>query len=150
MKLAGALCALIFVAWSVTASSCGLLFQGTTEEINVASDPPGATVTLSDGETKVTPFSITVPRQRDLQFHFSKPGYQSADVDDNSQIESGYMMADLIPLMVPWTIDAVAGAGYAHQQPTVTAHLDPSEGAPSDVSARTNAPVPPVTPPAGH
>src|SRR5271170_7857502 len=150
MKSATVLRALVVAISSTVVCSCALLLQGTTEEINVASDPPGATVTLNDGETKVTPFSITVPRQRDLQFHFSKPGYQSADVDDNSEIESGYMMAALIPLMVPWTIDAVAGAGYAHQQPTVTAHLDPSEGAPSDVSAKTNAPVPPVTPPTGH
>lgn len=146
MKLARALCALIFAAWSVTASSCGLLFQGTTEEINVASDPPGATVTLNDGETKVTPFSITVPRQKDLQFHFSKPGYQSADVADNSQVEFGYMMGDFML----WSIDAAAGAGYAHQQATVTAHLDPLAGAPSDVSAKTNAPLPPVAPPTGH
>src|SRR5271163_4870548 len=142
MKLAGALCALIFVAWSVTASSCALLFQGTTEEINVASDPPGATVTLNDGETKVTPFSITVPRQKDLQFHFSKPGYQSADVADNSQVEFGYMTADFIPLMLPWSIDAAAGAGFAHQQASVTAHLDPLEGAARDVSLKTNAPLP--------
>jgi hypothetical protein len=150
MKLARALWAMMFAAWSVTVCSCGLLFQGTTEEINVASDPPGATVTLDDGETKVTPFSMTVPRQKDLQFHFSKPGYQSAEVVDNSQVEFGYMTADFIPLMLPWSIDAAAGAGYAHQQASVTAHLDPLEGAPSDVSAKTNAPLPPVAPPTGH
>lgn len=150
MKLAGVLWALPLAAGSVTACSCGLLFQGTTEEINVASDPPGATVTLSDGETKVTPFSITVPRQKDLQFHFSKPGYQSAEVVDNSQVEFGYMMADFIPLMLPWTIDAAAGAGYAHQQASVTAHLDPLEGTASDVSVKTNVPLPPATPTNGQ
>jgi len=153
MKLARALWALVFAAGLVTACSCGLLFQGTTEEINVTSDPPGATVTLNDGETKVTPFSITVPREKDLQFHFSKPGYESADVVDNSQAEFGYMTADFIPLMLPWTIDAAAGAGFAHQQASVTAHLDPSEGAASDVSAKTaktNVPLPPVTPSAGQ
>jgi hypothetical protein len=150
MKLAGVLWALLLAAGSVTACSCGLLFQGTTEEINVASDPPGATVTLSDGETKVTPFSITVPRQKDLQFHFSKPGYQSAEVADNSQVEFGYMMADFIPLMLPWTIDAAAGAGYAHQQASVTAHLDPLEGTASDVSVKTNVPLPPATPTNGQ
>ena len=109
-------------------SSCALLTQGTTEEINVSSEPPGATVTLNSGETKVTPFSIVVPREQDLQFHFSKPGYQSADVSDNSKVEAGYMAADIIPLMLPWAIDASNGAGFAHQQTSVTAHLDPIEG----------------------
>src|SRR5271163_2243745 len=146
MKLAGALCALIFVAWSVTASSCALLFQGTTEEINVASEPPGATVTLNDGGTKVTPFSITAPRQQDLQFHFNKPGYQSADVADNSKIEPGYMAADLFPFLLPWSIDAASGAGYDHQQTTVTAHLDPAVGAEDDSPVKAVAPVAPAVP----
>ena len=147
MKLARALSAWMFAALSVTACSCGLLPQGTTEEINVASDPPGVTVTLDDGETKVTPFSITVPRQKDLQFHFSKPGYQSADVVDNSQVEFGYMTADFIPLMLPWSFDAAAGAGFAHQQARSPLISIPWKVRPSDVSAKTNAPLPPVTPP---
>ncbi len=145
MKLARVLWALVFAA-VVGACSCGLLFQGTTEEITVASDPPGATVTLNDGETKVTPFSITAPREKDLQFHFSKPGYQSADMADNSQVEWGYMTADIFPLILPWAIDASAGAGFAHQQTSVTAHLDPEPGA--GVPTKMIVPLPPATSPA--
>ncbi|MGB8414464.1 MAG: hypothetical protein WCE23_16735 [Candidatus Binatus sp.] len=149
MKLARIAAALIFAVGSVGACSCGLLFQGTTEEINVASDPPGATVTLSDGETKVTPFSMTAPREKDLQFHFSKPGYQSADLSDNSRVEPGFLMADAIPFLLPWAIDASAGAGFAHQQTSVTAHLDPERGAAEDVPTKTIAPLPPAVPSAG-
>jgi hypothetical protein len=141
--------ALIFAVSSVSACSCALLFQGTTEEINVASDPPGATVTLNDGETKVTPFSITAPREKDLQFHFSKPGYQSADLSDNSRVEPGFLMADAIPFLLPWAIDASAGAGFAHQQTSVTAHLDPEGGAAGDVPTKTIVPLPLTTPSAG-
>jgi hypothetical protein len=146
MKLARVAAVLVFALSSVGACSCGLLFQGTTEEINVASDPPGATVTLNDGETKVTPFSITAPREKDLQFHFSKPGYQSADVVDNTQVEPGYLVADTIPLLLPWAIDASAGAGFAHQQTSVTAHLDPERGAGWDAPIKTIIPLPPATP----
>jgi hypothetical protein len=143
MKLAGVLGALLFAVGSAGICSCGLVFQGTTEEINVASEPPGATVTLNDGETKVTPFSMTAPREKDLQFHFSKPGYQSADVADNSQVEGGLLLIfDVIPLMIPWSIDAAAGAGFAHQQTTVTAHLEPESGAGGDVPTKTAAPSP--------
>jgi hypothetical protein len=146
MKLAGVLRALLCVVGSAGVCSCGLIFQGTTEEINVASEPPGATVTLNDGETKVTPFSMTAPREKDLQFHFSKPGYQSADVSDNSHIETGLAMFEVIPLLIPWSIDAAAGAGYTHQQTSVVAHLDPEGSVVPDVPTRTVAPLPPAIP----
>jgi len=143
MKLAGMLRALLCVVASVGVCSCALIFQGTTEEINVASDPPGATVTLNDGETKVTPFSMTAPREKDLQLHFTKPGYQSADLADNSQVEGGLLLIfDVIPLMIPWSIDAAEGAGFAHQQTTVTAHLEPESAAGGDVPTKTAAPFP--------
>jgi hypothetical protein len=150
MMLARALAALLFAFSSAAVCSCGLIFQGTTEEINVASDPPGATVTFNNGETKVTPFSITAPREKDLQFHFSKPGYQSEDVVDNSQVEGGLIALDVIPLMIPWSIDAAAGAGFAHQQTSVVAHLDPEGGAAGDVPAKAVAPSPLSTQPRGH
>src|ERR1700693_3741741 len=136
MRLATALRALVFAISSAGICSCALLFQGTTEEINVASDPPGATATLNDGETKVTPFSITAPRDKDLQFHFSKPGYQSADVSDNSTVEPGFLVVDSIPLLIPWAVDASAGAGFAHQQASLVAHLDPESDAAGDVPGK--------------
>jgi hypothetical protein len=145
MRLAATLRALVFTICSVGVCSCALIFQGTTEEINVASEPPGATVTLNDGETKVTPFSMTAPREKDLQFHFSKPGYQSADVVDNSQVEGGFMFIDVIPLMIPWSIDAAAGAGFAHQQTTVVAHLDPEGAVAEGLPGKGASPLPTST-----
>ena len=112
---------------SSAVSSCALLFQGNTEQISVASEPPGATVTLNNGVTMRTPFSIDVRREDDLQLHFAKPGYQSTDVAVNSEVEPGYLMADIIPFMIPWAIDASSGAGFAHQQTSISVHLDPEE-----------------------
>jgi hypothetical protein len=112
--------------------------QGTKEQIMVVSVPSGATTTLSNGETRVTPFTLTVPRDEDLQFHFAKPGYQSTDVADDSHIEGGYLVADfLIPIM--WGIDAATGAYFTHQQPMVVAHLDPEKVAASDSSGNAGA-----------
>ncbi len=142
MKLARVLGALLCAFGSMGVCSCGLVFQGTTEEINVASEPPGATVTLNDGERKVTPFSMTAPRKQDLQFHFSKAGYQSTDVADNSQVEAGLAMFEVIPLMIPWSIDSAAGAGYTHQQTSVVAHLDPEGSVAGDVPNKTAVPSP--------
>lgn len=99
------------------------------------SDPPGANVVLNDGEAKVTPFTMTVPRNQDLQLHFSKPGYQPVNLSDSSQVEPA-IIVDIFPFMIPWAIDASEGAGYAHQQTTLVAHLDPLPGsAPQSTSA---------------
>jgi hypothetical protein len=124
MKLAELPRVLVLAISSVVLCSCGLIFQGTTEEISVASDPPGATVTMNNGETRVTPFTITAPREQDLNFHFSKPGYQSVDLTDNSRVEPWVLFPDAFPLILPWAIDASAGAGFVHQQPSVEAHLE--------------------------
>jgi hypothetical protein len=140
MKLSGLVRALAVATSALGVCSCVLLFQGTTEEINVTSDPPGATVTLNNGETRVTPFTITVPRKQDLQLHFSKTGYQSADLVDSSQVE-GVVVVDVIPLMIPWAIDATAGAGFAHQQTSLYARLDPEPGAGGDVQSTPEPPA---------
>jgi hypothetical protein len=118
-----------------------LLFQGTSEEVTVTSEPPGATVTLNNGETRVTPFTITVPRKQDLQLHFSKAGYQSADLVDGSQVE-GLTVVDVIPLMLPWAVDVSAGAGFAHQQTALYARLDPVAGASGDAQSVSDTPSP--------
>jgi len=145
MKLSKSLHAIAAASSALGLSSCLLLFQGTTEEIGVTSDPPGATVTLNNGETKVTPFTITVPREKDLQLHFSKVGYQSSDLVDNSQVE-GLIIVDVIPLMIPWGIDASAGAGFAHQQTSLYAHLDPATAAASDSPLRSATSSPQAVP----
>jgi PEGA domain len=141
MKLSGAILALAVAASPLGVCSCMLLFQGTSEEVTVTSEPPGATVTLNNGETRVTPFTITVPRKQDLQLHFSKAGYQSADLVDGSQVE-GLIVIDVIPLMIPWAVDASAGAGFAHQQTALYAHLDPVAGAGGDAQSISDAPSP--------
>ncbi len=57
--------------------SCATLFQGTSEEIMVASDPSGAQVSISEGRSGVTPFSLYVPRSEYLNIHLTKAGYFS-------------------------------------------------------------------------
>jgi hypothetical protein len=146
MKLAGLLGAVLCAVGSMGVCSCGMVFQGTTEEINVASEPPGATVTLNDGETKVTPFSMTAPRKEDLQLHFSKSGYQSTDLSDESRIEPGFLMLDLMPFFIPWAIDQAEGGGFAHQETSVIAHLDPEGAVAGEAPTKAIIPVPPAPP----
>jgi hypothetical protein len=97
------------------------------ESIVVQSDPPGATVTVSNGEVHVTPFTISVPREQSLAFHFEKAGFQSVDITDPPQAQSEFMALESIPLpgvSLLRSIDANAGAGLTHQSTSLRVHLD--------------------------
>ena len=112
--------------------SCAYLLHGDTEEIAVNSEPMGADVSVSNGATGVTPFTIEVPRERDLVFHFSKPGYQSADVVDGTQVQSKYIAADwasmlLTAIPVAWISDVSSGSAHSHEQTIVEARLTPDQ-----------------------
>jgi hypothetical protein len=136
--------ALIVIALGIAGlcSACAtLLFRGSTEEISVNSDPPGATTTLDDGETEVTPFSITVQRHDDVHFHFSKPGYKSVEVSDDAEPQTQYLFLDLlipIPPLAPF-IDTGTGAIFEHRRSQVFAHLDPKQPTAGTVGGSTAA-----------
>ena len=143
--LRGLFVAPLFVAASAGIFSCATLFEGSTQTIAVNSDPPGATVTFNTGVKKVTPFSIEVPRNRDLQLHFGKPGYAPVNLSDNARVDPLGTL-DMVPLMLPWLVDAADGAGFEHQESTITAHLDPEPGSAPSSSKRIGVPSPAATP----
>jgi hypothetical protein len=120
-------------------SSCALLSQGTKEQISVTSEPSGATATLSDGRTYLTPFSVTVPREQDLQIHFAKSGYQSTDLTDASHMEGIYVAPDMLTF-IGFVIDASTGAYFAHDQSTIVGRLDPNEKITSGTNSETAPP----------
>ena len=106
-------------------TSCATLFQGTNEEISFASDPSGASVTVNDGRSGTTPYSIRENREEDLQVHFSKSGFQSQDVADTSHVQWGYVVSDIFFTgLIGLAVDGLDGAMFAHNQQMVSAHLD--------------------------
>jgi hypothetical protein len=127
------------------ASGCATLFQGTNEEIMVASDPPGAQVTINDGHQGTTPYSMRVNRDDDLQIHVSKPGYSSSDISDTSHIQWGYLVSDIFFTgLIGLGVDGIDGAMFYHNQAMVTAHLDPV--APSPAQSDAALPQPSLKP----
>jgi hypothetical protein len=107
-------------------TSCATLFQGTNEEIDIASDPAAANVTVNDGRSGVTPFSIKENRDSDVQVHFSKPGYEPYDVSDASHVKWGYVVSDIFFTgLIGLGVDGIDGAMFEHSNKMVSAHLEP-------------------------
>jgi hypothetical protein len=127
------------------ASGCATLFQGTNEEIMVASDPAGAQVSINDGRQGTTPYSMRVNRNDDLQIHVSKPGYSSTDIADTSHVEWGYLVSDIFFTgLIGLAVDGIDGAMFYHNQAMVSAHLDPIVPSPAAQSDNAGAPPAPV------
>ena len=56
---------------------CATVLRGTKDSVRIESDPPGATVILSNGMTGVTPVTLDLPRKTHYQVEFRKEGYKT-------------------------------------------------------------------------
>src|SRR5258705_1251007 len=61
-------------------ASCATITRGTSEQIQIVSDPPGAEARTSMGFVCITPCTLQVGRKDEFTVTVSKPGYQPAEV----------------------------------------------------------------------
>jgi hypothetical protein len=127
---------------SLLGTSCATLLKGTSDEITVVSDPPGAEVTANESKKGPTPVSFTVPSKEDLNISITKAGYQQEDLQDPAKFRWGYEAWSFIEWVIPMVVDLSDGAAWGHEHLTMTAHLEPNgqpnpaaEGAPPAASA---------------
>lgn len=68
------------------ASGCATITRGTTEAFVIESEPPGAHVRLSTGETCRTPCTLKKKRKESFVVHIEKPGYEPVEVQVTNQV----------------------------------------------------------------
>jgi len=66
--------ATIAVLALVALSGCATMIRGTTQQVSINSDPVGANVTLSNGNTCITPCVVEVERKNTLQITMEMKG----------------------------------------------------------------------------
>lgn len=95
-------------------SGCATITRGTTDTLVVESDPPGATVTLSNGMRGQTPSSFKISRKTALVVDIEKAGYEPLKVNVQPQISGagGAGMAGnvLVGGLIGAAVDAGTGA----------------------------------------
>src|SRR6266496_1264958 len=74
------------VGLAITLAGCATVTRGTTSQVQIQSDPPGALAHTSTGFSCTTPCTITIPRKDEFSVVFSKPGYQEETVDVRTQV----------------------------------------------------------------
>ncbi len=68
------------------AGGCATITRGTTEAFVIESEPPGAHVRLSTGETCRTPCTLKKKRKESFVVHIEKPGYEPVEVQVTNQV----------------------------------------------------------------
>ncbi|MDP3677110.1 MAG: hypothetical protein Q8R44_18740 [Novosphingobium sp.] len=104
-------------AASIALGGCATVINGTSQEVKFQSDPGGAQVKLTGGQSCTTPCEVSLKRRHDLRADFSKTGFKPAYV--LIQSKTGGAMAGNLLLggIIGGAVDAANGASN---------HLSPS------------------------
>ena len=66
---------LVSVVAGLALSGCATITWGTTDQLQIVSDPSGADVRTSMGPTCITPCTLQVSRKDEFTVIISKPGF---------------------------------------------------------------------------
>jgi hypothetical protein len=120
--LCGALgCAMLALA------GCATIVHGTTEQVQIDSNPGGADVQIDRSAHVTTPAAVKLSRGSPHQLVFHKPGYQD-DTELLTSSPSGWILANLIGGgAIGIAIDAADGAGRKLSSDSVNVTLRPAQ-----------------------
>lgn len=121
--------AIAAVAIASLCASCATITRGTTEQIQIVSDPPGAEARTSMGFVCVTPCTLQAGRKDEFTVTVSKPGYEPVEVAVTTKVNPGGGAAFagnvLVGGLVGMAADASTGAGLDHSPNPVDVTLVP-------------------------
>lgn len=98
---------LVFAA-AILLSACGLVINGTTQNIAINSSPAGATVKVNQMKVGQTPMNYTFNKDQINLVTIEKDGYSPAFVTVNRKISPWIVANVCIP---PWILGGLIGAG---------------------------------------
>ena len=94
-------------------TGCGTLIHGTTQQVSFESNPPGATVRLTDGTHLTTPQIAQLRRAQDHTVTIEKEGYESERIAINRDFNWGASIFGNILWITPGIIvDVLAGGAW--------------------------------------
>lgn len=131
------------LAGALSLCGCATITRGTTDQLQVVSDPSGADVHTSLNQQCVTPCTLQVARSDQFAVVFSKPGYEGQTVNVTTKIAgtgaAGFAGNLLIGGIVGMGVDAATGATLEHVPSPVAATLRPLATQPKPDRRRKSA-----------
>lgn len=124
---------LVAVALGLLCANCATVTRGTTNNVQIVSEPAEADARLSTGQSCTTPCTVTVPRSQEFTVVVSKPGFLPQQVEVKTQVAGGGAagLAGNILLggVVGLAADAASGASLDHVPNPVRVTLEPERPA---------------------
>ncbi|MFO0774344.1 MAG: PEGA domain-containing protein [Nitrospiraceae bacterium] len=107
------------VACSMVLSGCAtIIHMGGSEDLDIKSNPPGATVVVDGAGRGVTPMTVDVERKKDHTVVLTKDGYQEQTVKVDHGVSWWLLGNAVFGGIIGLVVDLVSGGGYS---------LDPSD-----------------------
>ncbi len=110
---------------------CATLDHGTTDDVPVVSDPPGASISSSTGTICTSPCIVSGPRRESFVITVAKPGYVTQAVVAAAKPNEGAVAAasstDLTPDILGRIVDVQDGTYYTHVPAAIVVKLVPTK-----------------------
>jgi len=101
---------LLILAWvSILSGGCASIFTGTTQVIQVHTDPPGASVQIDGAQIGNTPRLIKISRGDSKLLLVYKEGYEPEVIEVGTKI-NGWFFGNIVIGILPGIIDVANGA----------------------------------------
>ena len=141
---------LVCVAAGLAVSGCATVTRGTTDQVQITSEPSGADVRTSMGPTCVTPCTLQVSRKDEFTVTVSKAGFVEENVPVKTQIAgsgaAGFAGNVLLGGLIGMGADAYTGATLEHVPNPVSVTLrplpPPSAPTPTRTAPKPRKPAP--------
>ena len=131
-------------------ANCATVTRGTTNQIQITSEPSEAEAKTSLGQACRTPCTLTVNRKDEFTVVVSKPGYKEATVEVKTQVAgagvAGVAGNILIGGVIGAGVDVATGAALEHKPNPVEVVLEPDRKGPPDRRRGKEKPKPVARP----
>ena len=116
-------------ALAVLLTGCASITRGTTNQVQIQSQPSGAEARTSMGHTCVTPCSLQFSRKDEFTVTVSKAGFHSVEIPVKTQVggggAAGFAGNVISAGVIGMGVDAATGATLDHFPNPVIATLEP-------------------------
>jgi hypothetical protein len=120
---------MVVLALAAMCGGCASVTRGTTDQVQILSEPAGAEARTSMGQTCTTPCTLQFSRKDEFIVTASKPGYHTVETPVATRVAgagaAGFAGNVLVGGVIGMAVDAASGATLEHYPNPVVLTLLP-------------------------
>jgi hypothetical protein len=104
---------------------CATVFNGSSDTIDLSSEPSGAKVYVNGLPEGKTPLKLTLKKGKEYILEFKLKDYEDKSLRLSYSLAAGWLIADILLTFVGLIVDAITGAWYNLDLDAYKANLEP-------------------------